>query len=198
MAALASVASLKKHFRGLKDPRVTGRSWHLLIDLVTMASCGVAEPAAPALPAQVAANAQALLAAYDADQDGALSTSEGAKLGLVGDAFAAADADHDGRLARPEFLDPVRLHGLESAFRAIAAQWLTLSDADGDGRVSRAEYDDALLQPRRGLTAGDAGDLRPAAFVAADADKDGALAAGEALGLVGWLLERGWRLAPRG
>lgn len=41
MAALASVGSIKKHFRGLKDPRVTGRSWHLLIDIVTMAICGV-------------------------------------------------------------------------------------------------------------------------------------------------------------
>lgn len=41
MAALASVASLKKHFRGLKDPRITGRSRHLLIDIVTMAICGV-------------------------------------------------------------------------------------------------------------------------------------------------------------
>lgn len=41
MAALTSVASLKKYFRGLKDPRVTGRSWHLLIDIVTMAICGV-------------------------------------------------------------------------------------------------------------------------------------------------------------
>src|SRR6516164_5674647 len=41
MAALASVASLKRHFRGLKDPRITGRSRHLLIDIVTMAICGV-------------------------------------------------------------------------------------------------------------------------------------------------------------
>jgi predicted transposase YbfD/YdcC len=41
MAALASVASIKRHFRGLKDPRVTGRSWHLLIDIVAMAICGV-------------------------------------------------------------------------------------------------------------------------------------------------------------
>jgi predicted transposase YbfD/YdcC len=41
MAALASVASIKKHFRGLKDPRVKGRSWHLLIDIVTLAICGV-------------------------------------------------------------------------------------------------------------------------------------------------------------
>jgi predicted transposase YbfD/YdcC len=41
MAASASVASIKKHFRGLKDPRVKGRSWHLLIDIVTLAVCGV-------------------------------------------------------------------------------------------------------------------------------------------------------------
>jgi len=41
MAAPASVASIKKHFRGLKDPRVKGRSWHLLIDIVTLAICGV-------------------------------------------------------------------------------------------------------------------------------------------------------------
>lgn len=41
MAALTSVGSIKKHFRGLKDPRVTGRSRHLLIDIVTLAICGV-------------------------------------------------------------------------------------------------------------------------------------------------------------
>jgi predicted transposase YbfD/YdcC len=41
MAAVASVASIKKHFRGLHDPRVRGRTWHLLIDIVTMAICGV-------------------------------------------------------------------------------------------------------------------------------------------------------------
>ena len=41
MAAITSVGSIKKHFRGLKDPRVTGRSWHLLIDIITIAICGV-------------------------------------------------------------------------------------------------------------------------------------------------------------
>jgi predicted transposase YbfD/YdcC len=41
MAAPTSVALIKKHFRGLKDPRVKGRSWHLLMDIVTMAICGV-------------------------------------------------------------------------------------------------------------------------------------------------------------
>jgi predicted transposase YbfD/YdcC len=35
------VASIKKHFRRLHDPRVQGRSKHLLIDLVVMALCGV-------------------------------------------------------------------------------------------------------------------------------------------------------------
>lgn len=39
MAALPSLASIKKHFRGLKDPRVQGRSSHLLIDIITMAIC---------------------------------------------------------------------------------------------------------------------------------------------------------------
>lgn len=41
MAALASVGSIKKHFRGLKDPRITGRSRHLLIDIVIVAICAV-------------------------------------------------------------------------------------------------------------------------------------------------------------
>jgi hypothetical protein len=41
MVAPTSVASVKKHFRGLKDPRVKGRSWHRLIDIVTLAICGV-------------------------------------------------------------------------------------------------------------------------------------------------------------
>jgi len=41
MAATPSVASIKKHFRRLIDPRVTGRTKHLLIDLLVMALCGV-------------------------------------------------------------------------------------------------------------------------------------------------------------
>jgi len=41
MAAITSVGSIKKHFRRLKDPRVTGRSRHLLIDIITVAICGV-------------------------------------------------------------------------------------------------------------------------------------------------------------
>ncbi len=41
MAATPSVASIKKHFRRLHDPRVVGRSTHLLIDLLVMALCGV-------------------------------------------------------------------------------------------------------------------------------------------------------------
>lgn len=41
MAAITSVGSIKKHFRRLKDPRVTGRSRHLLIDIIAMAICGV-------------------------------------------------------------------------------------------------------------------------------------------------------------
>ena len=41
MAATPSVASIKKHFRRVYDPRVTGRTKHLLIDLLVMALCGV-------------------------------------------------------------------------------------------------------------------------------------------------------------
>lgn len=41
MAATPSVASIKKHFRRLYDPRVAGRTKHLLIDLLVMALCGV-------------------------------------------------------------------------------------------------------------------------------------------------------------
>jgi len=41
MAATPSVASIKKHFRRLLDPRVKGRSKHLLIDLLVMALCGI-------------------------------------------------------------------------------------------------------------------------------------------------------------
>jgi predicted transposase YbfD/YdcC len=41
MAAITSVAAVKKHFRRLKDPRVVGRSRHLLIDIVMIAICGV-------------------------------------------------------------------------------------------------------------------------------------------------------------
>ena len=41
MVATPSVASIKKHFRRLDDPRVVGRSKHLLIDLLVMALCGI-------------------------------------------------------------------------------------------------------------------------------------------------------------
>jgi predicted transposase YbfD/YdcC len=41
MAATPSVASIKKHFRRLYDPRVVGRTKHLLIDLLVMALCGI-------------------------------------------------------------------------------------------------------------------------------------------------------------
>src|SRR5215469_3108531 len=41
MAATPSVASIKKHFRPLLDPRVKGRTKHLLIDLLVMALCGI-------------------------------------------------------------------------------------------------------------------------------------------------------------
>jgi predicted transposase YbfD/YdcC len=41
MAAAPSVASIKKHFRRLHDPRVQGRTKHLLIDLLVLALCGV-------------------------------------------------------------------------------------------------------------------------------------------------------------
>ena len=41
MAAQPSVASIKKHFRRLHDPRVTGRTKHLLIDLLVLALCGI-------------------------------------------------------------------------------------------------------------------------------------------------------------
>jgi predicted transposase YbfD/YdcC len=41
MAAITRVGSIKKHFRRLKDPRVVGRTHHLLIDIIVMAICGV-------------------------------------------------------------------------------------------------------------------------------------------------------------
>jgi len=39
--AATTVGSIKKYFRGLKDPRVVGRSRHLLVDIVVLAICGV-------------------------------------------------------------------------------------------------------------------------------------------------------------
>jgi predicted transposase YbfD/YdcC len=41
MAATPSVASIKQHFRRLRDPRVTGRTKHRLIDLLVLALCGI-------------------------------------------------------------------------------------------------------------------------------------------------------------
>jgi predicted transposase YbfD/YdcC len=41
MAATTRVGSLKKHFRRLKDPRVVGRTKHLLFEIVALAICAV-------------------------------------------------------------------------------------------------------------------------------------------------------------
>jgi predicted transposase YbfD/YdcC len=41
MAATTRVGSLRKHFRLLKDPRVVGRTRHLLFDIIVLAMCGV-------------------------------------------------------------------------------------------------------------------------------------------------------------
>jgi predicted transposase YbfD/YdcC len=41
MVATTRVGSIKKYFRSLPDPRVIGRTRHLLIDIVTIAICGV-------------------------------------------------------------------------------------------------------------------------------------------------------------
>lgn len=41
MVATPRAGSIKRHFRTLRDPRVLGRSRHLLVDIVVMAICGV-------------------------------------------------------------------------------------------------------------------------------------------------------------
>jgi predicted transposase YbfD/YdcC len=41
MAATTRVGSLRKHFRPLIDPRVVGRTRHLLFDIIVLAICGV-------------------------------------------------------------------------------------------------------------------------------------------------------------
>ena len=41
MAATTRLGSLKKHFRRLKDPRVVGRTKHLLFEIVALAICAV-------------------------------------------------------------------------------------------------------------------------------------------------------------
>jgi predicted transposase YbfD/YdcC len=41
MVAITRVGSIKRHFRSLPDPRVVGRTQHLLIDIVVIAICAV-------------------------------------------------------------------------------------------------------------------------------------------------------------
>jgi predicted transposase YbfD/YdcC len=41
MAASTTVGSIKRFFRPLRDPRVVGRSRHLLVDIIVLAICGV-------------------------------------------------------------------------------------------------------------------------------------------------------------
>jgi predicted transposase YbfD/YdcC len=41
MAASTTVGSIKRFFRALRDPRVVGRSRHLLVDIIVLAICGV-------------------------------------------------------------------------------------------------------------------------------------------------------------
>ena len=162
-----------------------------------LVGCGGA-PTSTAFSAAVATNARSTFAAYDADGDGRLAPAEAKRLALAGDAFAAVDVDGDGAITLAEFLAPKRLAGLSEAFVDLTNRWMALSDADGDGRLSRREYDEATIGPRPGAAARPDPEAPATAFAAADADADGALGAAEALSLVGWLLDHGWRLAPRG
>jgi hypothetical protein len=41
MAAIPRLGSLRKHFRGLQDPRVVGRTRHRFIDIIAIAICAV-------------------------------------------------------------------------------------------------------------------------------------------------------------
>lgn len=41
MAATSYTGSIKKHFRKLPDPRIVGRTRHLLVDIIVLAICGV-------------------------------------------------------------------------------------------------------------------------------------------------------------
>src|SRR5262245_26201318 len=41
MAAITRAGPIKKHFRGLRDPRVQGRTRHRLLDIIVMALCAV-------------------------------------------------------------------------------------------------------------------------------------------------------------
>jgi predicted transposase YbfD/YdcC len=41
MVATTTLGSIKRYFRSLKDPRVRGRSRHLLVDIIVVAICGV-------------------------------------------------------------------------------------------------------------------------------------------------------------
>ena len=41
MAATPRIGLIRKHFRPLNDPRVVGRSRHLLVDIIVLAVCGV-------------------------------------------------------------------------------------------------------------------------------------------------------------
>src|SRR5438105_1270018 len=41
MAAITHVGSIKRHFGKLRDPRVKGRTRHLLVDIIVIAICGV-------------------------------------------------------------------------------------------------------------------------------------------------------------
>jgi predicted transposase YbfD/YdcC len=41
MAVTTTVGSIKRYFRRLRDPRVVGRSRHLLVDIIVLAVCGI-------------------------------------------------------------------------------------------------------------------------------------------------------------
>jgi hypothetical protein len=41
MAATTTLGSIKRYFRSVTDPRVRGRSRHLLVDIIVLAICGV-------------------------------------------------------------------------------------------------------------------------------------------------------------
>lgn len=167
--------------------------------VVAVASgCAHGSPAAPRLASQIEKNADQLFALYDRDHDHHIDPGEALRLSLVGQAFAAVDRDADGAISHDEFLAPARIAELEQKFRAFTDGWLAVSDQDGDGRLSRSEYNQATLGPQPGVGAMPFLDPAGAAFTAADGNQDGILVPEEALALVGWLIENGWRLAPRG
>ena len=177
--------------------RFTGLGFALAAMLTGCTASNAAAPD-PTMADAVTANARALYAHYDANQDGHLDRTEAAALSLAAADFDALDANHDSVLAWSEFGAPGRLVSLATSFARVGEDLVAAEDDNRDGRLSYDEYRLGMLVPWPGPTVTTPlADPLAGSFQAADSNNDGFLSEQEAPKLVSYLLRTGYHLQQR-